>query len=324
MSRERAGLDASGGRPGDRGPSDAARRSRYAGRRDTPEHFAARLAAAPVDGAANAALMALVAKTFGVPKRDVTIDRGRDRAAETRCTSPATPQALAEIAAALYAAGAMSATIIDGKAAAAGFADPGRDGGRRLLAATRPRAGAGGGAGRRGSGVRGLCPLEGQGDARGRDGRASSTACPPTSTQDDAARAGRPAQRRSGGRRHPRPAAAAARRSTSDAVIARDRPDKDVDGFHPVNAGRLATGLPGFVPCTPLGCLMLLKDRSVPIWPGSRRWCRAVEHRRQADGAVAARAKAAPSRSRTAARATCPRVIRRADIVVAAVGIARI
>lgn len=38
-------------------------------------------------------------------------------------------------------------------------------------------------------------------------------------------------------------------------------PDKDVDGFHPVNAGRLATGMPGFVPCTPLGCLMLLKDR---------------------------------------------------------------
>lgn len=38
-------------------------------------------------------------------------------------------------------------------------------------------------------------------------------------------------------------------------------PDKDVDGFHPVNAGRLATGLPGFVPCTPLGCLMLLEDR---------------------------------------------------------------
>lgn len=38
-------------------------------------------------------------------------------------------------------------------------------------------------------------------------------------------------------------------------------PDKDVDGFHPVNAGRLATGMPGFVPCTPLGCLMLLKER---------------------------------------------------------------
>ena len=45
------------------------------------------------------------------------------------------------------------------------------------------------------------------------------------------------------------------------AVITRIDPDKDVDGFHPVNAGRLATGLYGFVPCTPLGCLMLLKDQ---------------------------------------------------------------
>ena len=36
-------------------------------------------------------------------------------------------------------------------------------------------------------------------------------------------------------------------------------PDKDVDGFHVVNAGRLAVGLQGLVPCTPLGCLMLLK-----------------------------------------------------------------
>jgi methylenetetrahydrofolate dehydrogenase (NADP+)/methenyltetrahydrofolate cyclohydrolase len=38
-------------------------------------------------------------------------------------------------------------------------------------------------------------------------------------------------------------------------------PDKDVDGFHVVNAGRLATGGKGLVPCTPLGCLFLLKDR---------------------------------------------------------------
>jgi methylenetetrahydrofolate dehydrogenase (NADP+)/methenyltetrahydrofolate cyclohydrolase len=43
-------------------------------------------------------------------------------------------------------------------------------------------------------------------------------------------------------------------------VITRIDPDKDVDGFHPVNAGRLAIGLFGFVPCTPLGCLMMLKD----------------------------------------------------------------
>ncbi|MEP7129914.1 MAG: bifunctional methylenetetrahydrofolate dehydrogenase/methenyltetrahydrofolate cyclohydrolase FolD [Sphingomicrobium sp.] len=43
-------------------------------------------------------------------------------------------------------------------------------------------------------------------------------------------------------------------------VITRISPDKDVDGFNPVNAGRLATGLHGFVPCTPLGCLMLLRQ----------------------------------------------------------------
>ena len=45
----------------------------------------------------------------------------------------------------------------------------------------------------------------------------------------------------------------------SAAVLAAIDPDKDVDGFHVVNAGRLAVGLPGLVPCTPLGCLMLLK-----------------------------------------------------------------
>jgi methylenetetrahydrofolate dehydrogenase (NADP+)/methenyltetrahydrofolate cyclohydrolase len=36
-------------------------------------------------------------------------------------------------------------------------------------------------------------------------------------------------------------------------------PAKDVDGFHPVNAGRLASGLPGLTPCTPLGCIILAK-----------------------------------------------------------------
>jgi methylenetetrahydrofolate dehydrogenase (NADP+)/methenyltetrahydrofolate cyclohydrolase len=48
---------------------------------------------------------------------------------------------------------------------------------------------------------------------------------------------------------------------TAETVINAIDPDKDVDGFHVVNAGRLMTGHPGFVPCTPLGCLMLLKDR---------------------------------------------------------------
>ncbi|MFQ6016575.1 MAG: bifunctional methylenetetrahydrofolate dehydrogenase/methenyltetrahydrofolate cyclohydrolase FolD [Kiloniellaceae bacterium] len=44
------------------------------------------------------------------------------------------------------------------------------------------------------------------------------------------------------------------------AVIDAIDPAKDVDGFHVVNAGRLATGGEGLVPCTPLGCLMLLKS----------------------------------------------------------------
>jgi methylenetetrahydrofolate dehydrogenase (NADP+)/methenyltetrahydrofolate cyclohydrolase len=45
------------------------------------------------------------------------------------------------------------------------------------------------------------------------------------------------------------------------AVIAAIDPAKDVDGFHVANAGRLAVGEEGMVPCTPLGSLMLLKDR---------------------------------------------------------------
>lgn len=45
------------------------------------------------------------------------------------------------------------------------------------------------------------------------------------------------------------------------AVINAIDPDKDVDGFHILNAGRLATGQDALVPCTPLGCLMMLKDR---------------------------------------------------------------
>jgi methylenetetrahydrofolate dehydrogenase (NADP+)/methenyltetrahydrofolate cyclohydrolase len=45
----------------------------------------------------------------------------------------------------------------------------------------------------------------------------------------------------------------------SSRILDAINPDKDVDGFHVVNAGRLATGLPGLIPCTPLGCSLLLK-----------------------------------------------------------------
>lgn len=47
---------------------------------------------------------------------------------------------------------------------------------------------------------------------------------------------------------------------SANKVLAAIDPAKDVDGFHVVNAGRLATGLPALVPCTPLGCMMLLKS----------------------------------------------------------------
>jgi methylenetetrahydrofolate dehydrogenase (NADP+) / methenyltetrahydrofolate cyclohydrolase len=42
-------------------------------------------------------------------------------------------------------------------------------------------------------------------------------------------------------------------------------PDKDVDGLHPVNAGRLLEGLPGFVPCTPAGIIELLRRNGIPL-----------------------------------------------------------
>ncbi len=46
----------------------------------------------------------------------------------------------------------------------------------------------------------------------------------------------------------------------ADRVLQTIDPDKDVDGFHPVNAGRLAVGQPALVPCTPSGCMLLLKE----------------------------------------------------------------
>jgi len=50
-----------------------------------------------------------------------------------------------------------------------------------------------------------------------------------------------------------------------DMVINAIDPDKDVDGFHISNVGRLATGQKSMVPCTPLGCLMMLRDHLGPL-----------------------------------------------------------
>jgi len=102
-------------------------------------------------------------------------------------------------------------------------------------------------------------------------------------------------------------------------VIAAINPDKDVDGFHVISAGRLAVGQPGFVPCTPLGCLMLLKDRF-----GSLSGLDAVViGRSNIVGKPMAQLLLAESCTVTIAHSrtkNLPEVVRRADIVVAAVG----
>ncbi len=102
-------------------------------------------------------------------------------------------------------------------------------------------------------------------------------------------------------------------------VISAINPDKDVDGFHVISAGRLAVGQPGFVPCTPLGCVMLLKDRL-----GSLSGLDAVViGRSNIVGKPMAQLLLAESCTVTIAHSRTkdlPAVVRRADIVVAAVG----
>ncbi|WP_295209151.1 bifunctional methylenetetrahydrofolate dehydrogenase/methenyltetrahydrofolate cyclohydrolase FolD [uncultured Brevundimonas sp.] len=106
-----------------------------------------------------------------------------------------------------------------------------------------------------------------------------------------------------------------------DATVVLDAisPDKDVDGFHVVNAGRLAVGLPGLVPCTPLGCLMLLKDQL-----GDLSGLNAViVGRSNIVGKPMAQLLLGESCTVTIAHSRTrdlPEVCRRADILVAAVG----
>ncbi|HKX77231.1 MAG TPA: bifunctional methylenetetrahydrofolate dehydrogenase/methenyltetrahydrofolate cyclohydrolase FolD [Novosphingobium sp.] len=102
-------------------------------------------------------------------------------------------------------------------------------------------------------------------------------------------------------------------------VIAAIAPDKDVDGFHVVNSGRLAVGLPGFVPCTPLGCLMMLKERLGDLSGLDA----VVIGRSNIVGKPMAQLLLAESCTVTVAHSrtrNLPEVVRRADIVVAAVG----
>ena len=104
-----------------------------------------------------------------------------------------------------------------------------------------------------------------------------------------------------------------------DRVVAEIDPNKDVDGLHVVNAGRLSAGLPALTACTPVGCMMLLKDRI-----GDLSGLRAVVIGRSnlmgkpmAQLLLAANCTVTIAHSRTK---DLPAVCREADILVAAVG----
>ena len=109
------------------------------------------------------------------------------------------------------------------------------------------------------------------------------------------------------------------RQIDSARVIAAIDPAKDVDGFHALNAGRLATGLDALVPCTPLGCLRLLKAELGDL---SGKEAVVIGRSNIVGKPMAllllgesATVTVAHSRTRNLAE-----VVRRADIVVAAVG----
>ena len=104
------------------------------------------------------------------------------------------------------------------------------------------------------------------------------------------------------------------------AVMAAISPAKDVDGFHVENVGRLAAGLPGLVPCTPLGCLMLLREAHPRGLAGLEA---VVVGRSDIVGKPLAQLLIRESCTVTVAHSRTrdlPAVCRRADILVAAVG----
>jgi methylenetetrahydrofolate dehydrogenase (NADP+) / methenyltetrahydrofolate cyclohydrolase len=105
----------------------------------------------------------------------------------------------------------------------------------------------------------------------------------------------------------------------ADKVIEAIDPAKDVDGFHPVNVGRLANGQNAFVPCTPLGSLMLLKSVRADL-AGLEA---VVVGRSNIVGKPMAQLLLAESCTVTIAHSRTkdlPALCRRADILVAAVG----
>ena len=105
----------------------------------------------------------------------------------------------------------------------------------------------------------------------------------------------------------------------SQKVLTAIDPGKDVDGFHPINAGRLATGEPALVPCTPLGCVILAK-RAKPDLSGLEA---VIVGRSNIVGKPVAQLLLAENCTVTIAHSRShdlPGICRRADLLVAAVG----
>lgn len=104
------------------------------------------------------------------------------------------------------------------------------------------------------------------------------------------------------------------------AVVAAINPDKDVDGLNVINAGRLASGLPALTPCTPLGCMLLIRDVVGADLAGKRA---VVIGRSNLVGKPIAQLLLAADCTVTIAHSKTkdlPAVCREADILVAAVG----
>ena len=102
-------------------------------------------------------------------------------------------------------------------------------------------------------------------------------------------------------------------------IVAAISPDKDVDGLTVTNAGRLASGLPALTPCTPLGCMLLLKD----VLGDLRGKTAVVIGRSNLMGKPMAQMLLAADCTVTIAHSRSvdlPGIVRQADIVVAAVG----
>ena len=102
-------------------------------------------------------------------------------------------------------------------------------------------------------------------------------------------------------------------------VIDAINPDKDVDGFHVVNAGRLMVGLDGMVPCTPLGCLVLIRDVMSDISGAEAVVVGRSNIVGKPMGQLLLRENATVTIAHSRTR-DLPDVCRRADILVAAVG----